>query len=185
MGQKSAVDKLPESLRKRLIELLNRPEVTQLEIVDAINAEAGEPLISKSSLNRYAQRMKKFAEKNRQAREVAEAYLEKYGSDTRNKLGKVVNEQIRLVAFDLICELEELKESKAVDPKIMTEVIFKVSRGLKELEHAEKLNAEREDAIKELTLTETAAKVEAVGKKKGVSKEAMETILAEVFRIQA
>ena len=77
MGQKSAVDKLPEPLRKRLIELLNRPDVTQLEIVDAINAEAGEPLISKSSLNRYAQRMKKFAEKNRQAREVAEAYLEK------------------------------------------------------------------------------------------------------------
>ena len=111
MGQKSAVDKLPEPLRKRLIELLNRPDVTQLEIVDAINAEAGEPLISKSSLNRYALRMKKFAEKNRQAREVAEAYLEKYGSDTRNKLGKVVNEQIRLVAFDLICELEELKES--------------------------------------------------------------------------
>ena len=179
MGQKSAVDKLPEPLRKRLIELLNRPDVTQLEIVEAINAEAGEPLISKSSLNRYALRMK-----NRQAREVAEAYLEKYGSDTRNKLGKVVNEQIRLVAFDLICELEELKESKAVDPKLMTEVIFKVSRGLKELEHAEKLNAEREDAIKELILKETAAKVEAVGKKKGVSKEAMQTILAEVFRIQ-
>ena len=184
MGQKSAVDKLPEPLRKRLIELLNRPDVTQLEIVDAINAEAGEPLISKSSLNRYALRMKKFAEKNRQAREVAEAYLEKYGSDTRNKLGKVVNEQIRLVAFDLICELEELKEAAEVDPKLMTEVIFKVSRGLKELEHAEKLNAEREDAIKELILKEAAAKVEAVGKKKGVSKEAMETILAEVFRIQ-
>ncbi|UTC45785.1 hypothetical protein E4N72_03965 [Treponema vincentii] len=31
---------------KRLIELLNRPDVTQL---DAINTEAGEPLISKSS----------------------------------------------------------------------------------------------------------------------------------------
>ena len=111
MGQKSAVDRLPEDLRKKLIELLNRPDVTQLEIVDAINAEAGEPLISKSSLNRYAVRMKKFAEKNRQAREVAEAYLEKYGSDTRNRLGKVVNEQVRLVAFDLISELEELKEA--------------------------------------------------------------------------
>jgi Mu-like phage gp27 len=184
MGQKSAVDKLPEPLRKKLIELLNRPDVTQLEIVDAINTEAGEPLISKSSLNRYAVRMKKFAEKNRQAREVAEAYLEKYGSDTRNRLGKVVNEQVRLVAFDLISELEELKEAGKVDPKFITEVIFKVSRGLKELEHAEKLNAEREDAIRELILKETAAKVEAVGKKKGVSKEAMETILAEVFRIQ-
>ena len=33
---------------------------------------------------------------------------------TRNKLGKVVNEQIRLVAFDLICGLEELKEAARV-----------------------------------------------------------------------
>ena len=184
MGQKSAVDRLPEDLRKRLIELLNRPDVTQLEIVDAINAEAGEPLISKSSLNRYAQRMKKFAEKNRQAREVAEAYLEKYGSDTRNKLGKVVNEQIRLVAFDLISELEELKESEEVSPKLMTEVIFKVSRGLKELEQAEKLNAEREDEIRKTVLAEAAAKLEQVGKKKGISQEAMKAIYTEVFKIQ-
>ena len=183
MGQKSAVDRLPEDLRKKLIELLNCPDVTQLEIVDAINAEAGEPLISKSSLNRYAVRMKKFAEKNRQAREVAEAYLEKYGSDTRNRLGKVVNEQVRLVAFDLISELEELKEESEVDPKLMTEVIFKVARGLKDLEQAEKLNAEREDEIRKTVLAEAAAKVEEVGKKKGVSKEAMEAIFAEVFRI--
>lgn len=132
MGQKSAVDKLPEPLRKRLIELLNRPDVTQLEIVEAINAEAGEPLISKSSLNRYALRMKKFAEKPASSRGCG-SLLEKYGSDTRNKLGKVVNEQIRLIAFDLICELEELKESKHVSPALMTDVIFKVSRGLKEL----------------------------------------------------
>ena len=68
--------------------------------------------------------MKKFAEKNRQAREVADAYLEKYGSDTRNKLGKVVNEQIRLVAFDLIAELEDAKEGGDLDPKFITEVIF-------------------------------------------------------------
>lgn len=184
MGQKSAVDRLPEDLRRKLIELLNRPNVTQLEIVDAINVEAGEPLISKSSLNRYAQRMKKFAEKNRQAREVAEAYLEKYGSDTRNKLGKVVNEQIRLIAFDLISELEELKERSKVNPALMTEVIFKVSRGLKELEMAEKLNAEREDEIRKAVLAEAAAKIEEVGKKKGVSKETLDAIYAEVFRIK-
>ncbi|MEL5720014.1 MAG: DUF3486 family protein [Treponemataceae bacterium] len=184
MGQKSAVDRLPEDLRKKLIELLNRSDVTQLEIVDAINAEAGEPLISKSALNRYAQRMKKFAEKNRQAREVAEAYLEKYGSDTRNRLGKVVNEQVRLVAFDLISELDELKEREAVDPKLMTDVIFKVSRGLKDLEQAEKLNAEREEEIRQAVLAETAEKVKEVGKKKGLSKNTLETIVAEIFRIQ-
>lgn len=184
MGQKSSIDRLPEDLRKKLIDLLQDPSVTQLEIVDLINTEAGEPLISKSSLNRYALRMKKFAEKNRQVREVAEAYLEKYGSDTRNRLGKVVNEQVRLVAFDLISEIEELKENQNVDPKLITEVVFKVARGLKDLEHAEKLNAEREYEIRQAVLAETAEKIEEVGKKKGISKETMETIFAEVFRIQ-
>ena len=104
-------------------------------------------------------------------------------SDTRNKLGKVVNEQIRLVAFDLIAELEDAKEDGNLDPKFITEVIFKVSRGLKELEQAEKLNAEREDEIKALIVKETAEKVETACRKKGVTQEAKEAILAEIFSI--
>ena len=104
-------------------------------------------------------------------------------SDTRNKLGNVVNEQIRLVAFDLIAELEDAKEGGDLDPKFITEVIFKVSRGLKELEQAEKLNAEREDEIKALVVKETAEKVETACRKKGVTQEAKEAILAEIFSI--
>jgi DNA-binding transcriptional regulator WhiA len=65
MGQKSAVDRLPEKLRNKLLEMLHNPAVTQEEIADAINGEAGEPLVSRSSVNRYARRIKKFAEKNR------------------------------------------------------------------------------------------------------------------------
>ncbi len=182
MGQKSSIDRLPEELRKKLIEMLNNPSVTQAEIVDAINSDAGEPLLSKSSLNRYSQRMKRFAEKNQQAKDISNAYLDKYG-DAGNRLGKVVNEQIRLVAFDLISELDELKESKSIKPETVTEIIYKVSRGLKDLEQAEKLNAERSAQIRAEILKETAAKVETVAKKKGVSKEAMKTILSEVFGI--
>jgi hypothetical protein len=65
-------------------------------------------------MNRSAQRMKRFAEKNRQAKEIADAYIDKYGTDNRVKLGKVVNEQIRLAVFDLIGEIEEIRE----DPEI-------------------------------------------------------------------
>jgi hypothetical protein len=86
MGQKSAVDRLPEKLRTRLLEMLRDPAVTQAEIAGAINAEAGEPLLSKSSVNRYSQKMKRFSEKSRQAKEIADAYIEKYGSDDRQKL---------------------------------------------------------------------------------------------------
>ena len=91
MGQKSSIDRLPENLRSKLIELLQNPAVTQKEVVELINSEAGETVVTKSSVNRYKLRMDRFAAKSRQAREVAESYLEKNCADNRNKLGKVTN----------------------------------------------------------------------------------------------
>lgn len=67
MGQKSSIDRLPENLRTKLIELLQNPAVTQKEIVELINAEASENVVSKSSVNRYKLRMDKFAAKTREA----------------------------------------------------------------------------------------------------------------------
>jgi DNA-binding transcriptional regulator WhiA len=68
MGQKSSIEKLPKNLREKLLEMLNDPACTQAWIAEAINDEAAEAVLSKSGVNRYALRMKKFAEKNRQAR---------------------------------------------------------------------------------------------------------------------
>lgn len=184
MGQKSSIDRLPENIRNRLIELLQNPAVTQKEVVELINDEAGETVVSKSSVNRYKLRMDKFAAKNRQAREVADAYLEKYGADNRNKLGKVTNEYIRLMAFDLITDIEELRDTDSeIKPEDLSDIIYKVSRAIKELEQAEKLNAQREAEIKAAVQKETAEKVESVCKKKGVTSETKEAILAEIFSI--
>lgn len=185
MGQKSSIDRLPQNLREKLIELLQNPAVTQKEVVELINGEAGETVVSKSSVNRYKLRMDRFAAKSREAREVADAYIEKYGTENRNKLGKVVNEYIKLMVFDLTTELEELKDADGeVKPEDMADIIYKVSRAIKELEQAEKLNAQREAEIKAAVQKETAEKVETVCKQKGVSKESMDTILREVFNIQ-
>ena len=185
MGQKSSIDKLAPELRSKLIELLQNPSVTQKEIVELINAEAGENVVSKSSVNRYKLRMDKFAAKTREAREVADAYIEKYGTENRNKLGKVVNEYIKLMVFDLTTELEELKDSDGeIKPEDLADIIYKVSRAIKELEQAEKLNAQREAEIKAQIQKETAEKVETVCKQKGVSKETMDMVLSEVFNIQ-
>ena len=75
MPTRSAIERLPDELRKRLIELLQNPAVTQQAVADIINAEAGGSVVSRSSVNRYAIKMERFADKNRQARQVAEAYL--------------------------------------------------------------------------------------------------------------
>lgn len=185
MGQKSSIDRLPENLRSKLIELLQNPAVTQKEVVELINSEAGETVVSRSSVNRYKLRMDKFAAKSREAREVADAYIEKYGTENRNKLGKVVNEYIKLMVFDLTTELEELKGADGeMKPEDLADIIYKVSRAVRELEQAEKLNAQREAEIKAQVQKETAEKVEVVCKQKGVSKEVMDMVLSEVFNIQ-
>jgi len=162
MGRKSTIESLPEELRIRLLDLLKSPSVTQAEITAIINNEAGEDVISKSAVNRYASRMQKQIEKARQAREISEIYMEKMGGTTRNKLGKVVNEQIRLMSFELMGEIEELKEAGEAEPALIIDLIHKVSRSLKELEQAEKLNAERESRIRKEALEEAA---EVAGKK--------------------
>jgi hypothetical protein len=183
MGQKSAVDKLPKKLRSKLIEMLNDPAVTQAEIVDAINAEAGEPIISKSSMNRYALKMKHFGEKNRQAKEIADAYIDKYGGENRQTLGKVINEQMRVAIFDLMGDFDEIRtdgETKAVEA---ADMLYKISRGLKELEQAEKLNAERTESIRKTALAEAAEVVEKEGSSAGVSKEKIDYIKRQILGI--
>jgi uncharacterized protein (DUF1778 family) len=181
MGQKSAVDRLPENLRSKFLEMLQNPAITQAEIVDAINAEAGETLLSRSSMNRYAQRMKRFADKNRQAKEIADAYMEKYGNDNRVKLGKVVNEQIRLAVFDLIGEIEEISEDPEVKKPQIADMLYKLSRGLKELEAAEKLNAERTESICKAALTEAAETVERTAKSNGLTAETVDKIKTQIL----
>jgi len=183
MGQKSTIDKLPKKLRDKLTEMLQNPAVTQAEIVDAINAEAGEPLISKSSMNRYAQKMKHFTEKNRQAKEIADAYIEKYGSENRQNLGKVINQQMRVAIFDLMGEFEEIladPETKSVEA---ADILYKISRGLKELEQAEKLNAERTQHIRQEALADAAEIVEKEAKSAGLDEAALEIIKRKILGI--
>jgi hypothetical protein len=59
MGQVFAVNKLPKKLHDKVFFMLNDPAFTQLEIVTAINAEAGDQVISTSSLNRFVQSREK------------------------------------------------------------------------------------------------------------------------------
>jgi hypothetical protein len=181
MGQKSVVDRLPEMLRTRLLEMLHDPAITQAEIVDAINNDAGEQLVSKSSINRYAQKMKHFAEKNRQAKEIADAYIEKYGSDDRQKLGKVINEQMRVAIFDLMGEFDEIRGDPEIKGTEAADMLYKISRGLKELEQAEKLNAERTEGIRKTALSEAAEIVEKTARSDGLTVETVEKIKKQIL----
>jgi len=186
MGKKSSVDLLPEELRQKLLELLHNPAVTQAQIAEAINEAAGAKVISKSTVNRYKLRMDKFEKKNKQVRDLADAYVAKYGGTERNKIGQVVNEQIRLAIFDLIGEVEEIKESgESEELKIeaLTDILYKLSRGLRELEQADKINSERTKEIRAAALAEAAKVVEKEAKSAGLNEAALEIIKKKILGI--
>jgi len=181
VGQKSSVDKLPKKLRAILTGMLADPACTQTQIVEAVNSAAGEKVLSNSGVNRYAQKMKRFTEKNRQAREVAEAYLERCGADSRNKMGKVISEQIRLAVYDLMLGIDEIKESPEIDATALTDILLKVSKSLREIEQAEKLNAERTATIRKDALAEAAQAVEATAKSDGLSADTIDKIKKQIL----
>jgi hypothetical protein len=112
---------------------------------------------------------------------VADAYIEKYGAESRNKLGRVVNEQIRLAAFDLMSEIEDLKNSPEFNALGITEILYKVSRSLRELEQAEKLNAERAETIRKAALADAAEIVERNAKSDGLTAETVEKIKKQIL----
>lgn len=183
MGGKSSIDRLDPELRSTLIELLNDPNVTQQEIADTINDAAGEKVVSKSAVNRYALKMRQFTERNRQARELADAYLEKYGEEKQNQLGKVINHQLRLVVFDLMLNLQELQDG---DPEeripALANLINKVARGVRDLEQAAHTNAERERKIKQ-EVAAAAEDVAKTAKTAGVSPETVSFIKNRILGI--
>lgn len=183
MGRPSSIDKLDPEIRRRLIDLLDDPNVTQQAIADIINAEVGKPIVSKSAVNRYAQRMHQFTERNRQAREVAELYLSQFADERRNTLGKVLNEQIRMVAFDLLVNLKDpaADDLSPDDRKGLVELINKLSRSVRDLEQAAKINTEHEAAIRAGAIEQAADQAVGAAREAGLSDEGVAEIRTRIL----
>lgn len=181
MGGKSSIDQLSDELRGRLIEMLNQPSVTQQQITDAVNAAAGKTVVSKSAVNRYAMRMREFTEHNRQAREMAEVLLQQQGEQTHNVLGKSLNEMLRTLSFDLLAHVPNLPDQ---DPQekiaVVSGLISKMSRAMRDLEQASKINFESAQAIRKMALEEAAKKI-GESRKPGLTKETKILVRREIL----
>jgi polyhydroxyalkanoate synthesis regulator phasin len=102
-------------------------------------------------------------------------------ADNRVKLGKVVNEQIRLAVFDLIGEIEEVREDPEIKSPQIAGMLYKLSRGLKELAAAEKLNAERTESVRKAAHAEAAEAVEQTAKSNGLTAGTIEKIKKQIL----
>ena len=105
MGRPSSVRRLPEPVREALHGFLRDPAITQTEAAERANALLAEidpshPPVSRRAVNRYDLSMREVGQKIQQAREVADVWVAKLGSQPAGPLGHMVVETIRTVAFE-------------------------------------------------------------------------------------
>lgn len=189
MPRPSTIDLLAPALRSRLQELLAMPGVTQQQIADTINQEAGDVVVSKSAVNRYHVAMRKFATKNRQAREVVAAYLAHAGAEGQQQLSEVLVHQLRAVTFDLMIEIQEAQEAaEADDPERIqriADLLSRVSRSVRETEQAADRSAERRRRLRQEVAEAAAQEASAAAQEAGLSQSTVAAIRERILGVAA
>ncbi|HHH12944.1 MAG TPA: DUF3486 family protein [Thiolapillus brandeum] len=189
MPRPSTIDRLPPDVLEKLQELLRDPRVTQLEATRRINAileEDGRPeRLSKSSVNRYAQRMERVGERLRQSREVAEMWIARLGAQPQGQLGHLVNEILRTFAFDLSLQLQD--GLAALDEETMpaaVKMVKELSIAIHRLEQAAGENVKREAEIREQARREAAEAAEKVARQGGLSADSVQEIRRAILGVR-
>ncbi len=184
MGQQSSIDRLPDDIRDKFHELLRDARVTQLEATRRINEileQDGSPeRLSKSAVNRYAQRMEEVGAKLRHSREIAKMWIGRLGAEPQGETGKLLNEMIRSLAFETTMEMSE--GSDPVEPRMLRDLAIAVEK----LEKAASENVKRDEEIRRRALEEMAAAVEKAAEKepdKRIGIELLRQIRQEVYGI--
>ncbi|QOX79805.1 DUF3486 family protein [Trichlorobacter lovleyi] len=185
MPTPSTIDRLPEDILRQLQQLLQDPRCTQLEATAKINeilaAEGHEERVTKSSVNRYAVKMKEIGDKLRQSREVAQMYIAQVGAAPQGQTGLLINEMLRSMAFELSLKMQE---ADVEDPEAMSATIGQLKNlalTMQRLEQSATINVKREAEIRKQAVEQAADKAADVAQAAGVSAETIQRIRRDVL----
>lgn len=180
MPRPSTIEQLPPEILEQLQELLRDPRVAQLDAtarINAILAERGERPVSKSAVNRYSMRMEEVGSRLRQSRQVAEMWIGKLGAEPQGKVGHLLNEIVRTLAFESAMHFAEGEEP--IDPKSLKELAIAVHR----LEQASGDAVKREQEIRRKTAEDLASKVEKDAGGGAITPERLRAIMRESYGV--
>ena len=104
MGRPSTIRLLPASVREALNGWLRDPAITQAEATARVNAllaevDPGHSPVSRMAVNRFDLSMREVGRNIQESREIADLWIDKLGSQPGGRLGHLVVEIIRSVAF--------------------------------------------------------------------------------------
>ena len=164
MPQASSIDRLPADIKSKLQELLQDPRCTQLKATDEINAileaEGHPERVTKSSVNRYAQRMEEVGAKLRQSREVAQMYIAHVGAAPQGQTGLLINEMLRSMAFELSLKLQDTDLENPENMSATIDQVKALALAVQRLEQSATINVKRESEIRKQALQDAADNVE-------------------------
>ncbi len=182
-GRTSKIDKLPAEIKSQLALMLRDKQYSQQSILKEINQlikDAGlsdNAKLSRSGLNRYATRMESMASQIRQAREMAEIWVRKFGEEPESDVGKLVIEFIKQMTFRTTLQLGETDE--VIDPEVLNQLALVAQR----IEQASKISYDRERAIRDELVKKAAKAVEEAAKANGNKQEDVLKLVQAVYGI--
>lgn len=193
MSRPSSIDLLPAAVREALNSWLRDPSITQTEateranvFIDAFNeARSGEeqvPHVNRHAVNRHDIKMREIGARLQQSRQVADVWIGKLGSEPEGKVGRLLNEMLRTLAFELTEKVMESELNEETIPGVIEQIknlSLTVMRLEKSLTENIKTIKEIEKAFAEKVVIET----EAVAKEAGLSAEAVQTIKNKILGI--
>ncbi len=177
----STIKTLPDELLEQLQAWLRDPKITQLEATERLNElliEIGEKPRSKSAVNRYAMQMNEIGAKIQQSREVADMWIAKFGNQPQGKVGQLLNEMVRTLAFEGIVNLSE--EEGSIDPKSLKDL----AQAIKALEDAATINEKRQREIEKAILEKAAEQTEKAIVQAGLSSDTANEIKRQILGIE-
>jgi len=169
MARRSKVEALPGPVKAAVDGLLKTGRFTLDDIVAHIRKLAqehevpAEELPSRSALGRYAQSFERTASRMREAKQLAEVWVGKLGHEPESKVGRLITEMLRTVAFQ---QLAEMGDEGAV---VESMDIMLIAKAIKDLESAEKISADREIKIREQVAKQAAKVVDEAAREGGLS----------------
>lgn len=180
MARPSSIDKLPAEVREQLHEFLRDPAVSQLEATELTNLvldERGEKKLSKSAVNRYAMSMEKVGERLRASREMAKLWIGKLGNEPAGEVGKLLNEMIRTLSFEVMMPMVEGDEKPSA--KVLNQLALAVQR----LEKASSDNEKRDADIRKRVAAEAANQAVKEMVTQGMTAETITSIKNQILGI--
>lgn len=168
MGIKSTIHSLAPDILEQLQALLRDPRLTQLDATRRINdilLEQGEEPLSKSAVNRYSIKMDRIGAKLTQSRAIADMWIGKLGNEPAGKVGALLNEVVRNLAFESAMHMAEGEDP--ADPKLIQALAIAIEK----LERASSENEKRAIDIERRALMKAAEAMSKAAKVEGVSEQ--------------